>query len=289
MTTGGTAHASLSASHTCPAGPPICLPHLPAHLPAPQRLHPACEVLQVALAIAILAVTAAELANQAGSYGAQAQCLIGASTAADLCTYVYLASAVPLIFSLLAATCVACCTCRRQPFRSICFGSYAAFAWVWWCVAAGVVTAAVARPLPPEFGRAQAARVALAALLWLQVAAHTLMAASSCTRGRCRCAWLGGCAGCAWASAGHAGSWSPPRHRTASTLLPNTAQLQPVPFPRRRCCEAGDIGNLKFKRQAGDSAPYRRDQPSPFWTTGRLTRQQQVVGGIVALQMPVVM
>lgn len=52
-----------------------------------KRLHPACEVLQVALTITILAVTAAELAGQAGANGAQAQCLVGSSTAPDLCTY----------------------------------------------------------------------------------------------------------------------------------------------------------------------------------------------------------
>lgn len=147
--------------------------------------------LQLTICVIIIIVVYVELAYQTYD-GQYAVCLINANTLQerDLCSYAVAAVVLPLATVFIAFILPACCTCRfsTTPRASdVCGGVYGMMLACWWTAAAGVITWEIKPPLPPPFDAAQSSRVALTALLYIQIVLNLVLAVSGCSRGTCQC------------------------------------------------------------------------------------------------------
>ena len=125
-----------------------------------------------------------ELENQS-SGGQSAECLVDAANlqSRDLCSYLLAAAILPLCLIILAGSCVVCCTCRLSAAprpSEVCAGLYGAALVLWWAAAAPVFTYFACTPLPEPFTGAQASRVAVAALFYVQLVLCLVLMVSGC-------------------------------------------------------------------------------------------------------------
>lgn len=152
--------------------------------------------MQVILAVIIVALVATKLDDVTVSVKGtdvevQSACSLGTSLdSSSLCVYVYVVVGISLLVSLIISI-LQCCTCNLCGLGKFLDVVFAAAGTVWWVIAAGVVQANVndAQNLDLSLNNY---RVAVVAMMWIEVGLFVLMVVSGLFRA---CSCLGGCCG----------------------------------------------------------------------------------------------